>query len=171
MSKAETEVRVVSKKQVGAEMVADRRELRKAKKEGRKSMLSAPKKPPMALNGVDNPIVKEKGLKRALLITIVGKCVKDGKLDLEKACGVVRASGILYKAGWKDENPTDPLTQGEWSGQSYVRFSTKPEGKVYAQKHAEKVAKCEAFADQLLAAYREEREAMKATDAQAVAKK
>ena len=141
--------RQVTKQEIGKEIKAGVVEAKK----GNKAKFKAPPAPPVALNGVENPMIGKKGLKRALAVAIVGLCTNDGKVDETKAGIIIRTSGILYKAGYTEEEPTEELTTSEWSGRPYARFVTStPEGKVYVKKHPEKVEKCVAFAKELVAA-------------------
>jgi hypothetical protein len=144
--------RKVTKEQVAGEVKAEATEAKAAKKVGRKAQVSPPPPPMLELDGVANPLVAMKGMKRALLVAICLQCKRaDGTLDEEKARLLVRASGICYKAGYSKDNPTDTLTQNEWSGRPYVKFFTNDvEGKVYADKHGDKLEKVIPFAQKLV---------------------
>jgi len=153
-----SEVRNVTKEEVGKEIIKERKKVRKAEKSGERILLTPPPPPPISLKDVPNPLIESKGLKRALAVAIVAECTRDGKFDEVRAGLMVRSSGILFKAGYKENAETNPLTQSEWSGRPYVRFVTNTsEGKVYMEKFSEKVEKCKAFAHELLQAYKEER--------------
>lgn len=139
-------------KQISAEVKADVKEMKGSAKAGKKLALTLPPPPPVKIGDVTNPIIEKRGLKRALVVAIVQLCQKkDGSgIDKIKAQALVRASGIPYKSGYKEDNPSDPLTQSEWSGAPYVRFATdNVEGKVYGEKHKEKVEACHPFAKAL----------------------
>lgn len=153
-----SEVRSVTKEEVGKEIVKEKKKIKKAEKKGERVVLTPPPAPPINLNNVSNPIIESKGLKRALAVAIVAECTHDGKFDETRAGLMVRASGILFKAGYKEGAETNPLTQSEWSGRPYVRFVTNTsEGKAYIEKFPEKVEKCKSFARELAQAYKEER--------------
>jgi hypothetical protein len=153
-----SEVRSVTKEEVGKEIVKEKKKIKKAEKKGERIVLSPPPAPPINLNNVSNPIIESKGLKRALAVAIVAECTHDDKFDETRAGLMVRASGILFKAGYKEGAETNPLTQSEWSGRPYVRFVTNTsEGKAYVEKFPEKVEKCKNFAHELAQAYKEER--------------
>lgn len=163
-----SEVRNVTKEEVGKEIVKDKKKIKKAEKKGERAILTPPPLPPVKLGDVANPIIESKGLKRALVVAIVNECTHEGKLDEVRAGIMVRVSGILYKAGYKEEAATNPLTQSEWSGRPYVRFVTNTsEGKAYVEKFPEKVDKCKDFAHQLNLAYKEERAKQKELEKQA----
>jgi hypothetical protein len=139
--------RIVSTKAIGTEVAEGVKESKKAKKENRRVAVTAPPPPPLKLGEVANPIIGNRGLKRALAVAIVKACTHGGKVDEEKAAAMIRSSGILFKSGWDKEKPTDALAGNEWSGKSYVRFATSTaEGKAYPEKHKEKVIPCVPFA-------------------------
>jgi len=144
----------VSEKQLGKEMVAEKKEFKKVHPK-----LTPPPAPPVKLGDAENPIVGNRGLKRALVIAIAKACTnKENQIDLDKAAILIRASGIIYKSGWTQDKPTDELTTSEWSGRPYAKFAVSAFGKVYEGKFPEKVEKCSKFARALLHAYREERQ-------------
>lgn len=146
--------RKVSAEQVGAEIKADAAKVEVAAKKGKKATLSPPPAPPVELNGVVNPIVGNKNLKRALAVAIVMQCKKtDGTIDEGKASLLVRASGICFKSGYSKDNPTDTLTTSEWSGHPYANWAANnPQGKAYPTKFPDKLEKCVPFAKELAAA-------------------
>ena len=153
MSKNKTkgeETRNVTSEEVKQDVV---QEVAVSKKEGKKAKFSSPPKPPVVLDGVKNPITEQLGLKRALATAIAFQCVKDGKLMVDEVASLIRHSGILYKAGYKEEEPTPELCQGEWSGKSYARWAGK-NGKNYELKFGDKVEKCREFAEKLTAMVR-----------------
>jgi hypothetical protein len=164
-------MRNVTKEEVGKEIVGEKKKIKKAEKKGERAVLTPPPPPPINLNNTPNPIIESKGLKRALAVAIVAECTHGDKFDETRAGLMVRASGILFKAGYKEDAATNPLTQSEWSGRPYVRFVTNTnEGKVYSEKFPEKVEKCKGFAHQLLQAYKEERARQKEAKADIEAK-
>ena len=146
--------RTVTKEQLGAEVKADEKKVKVAKATKTRLTLTPPPAPPVKLGDVENPILAKRGLKRALAVAIVRACTHthDGvkKVNSARAAILIRASGIIYKAGWKPEHATDLLTQNEWAGRPYERWAeTSPIGKIYSEKHPEKVKVCEAFAKAL----------------------
>jgi hypothetical protein len=144
--------RKVSAEQVAGEVKAEGTEMKKAKKEGRKAQLAPPPAPPIELDGIPNPLIGNKNMKRALAVAIVLQCKKeDGKVDESKAGLLIRASGICFKAGYTKDAPTDTLTQSEWSGRPYANWATNnPQGQAYPSKFPEKLEKCVPFAKVLV---------------------
>lgn len=143
-------VRSLTTKQAGKEVVEGTKAVKEANKNKTRLSISAPPAPPLKVGEVANPIIGNRGLKRALTVAIVKVCTHGGKVDEAMAGIMIRTSGILYKSGYTNEAHTDALASNEWSGKSYTRFVTStPEGKVYLEKHKEKVDKCMAFAKAL----------------------
>ncbi len=148
-TKTDEPTRVVGKGELQKTVAAETKELKTAKVEKRRAQISPPPAPMVKVGEVTNPIIGNRGLKRALTIAIVGACTKEGKTDEMRAGLLIRASGVLWKAGYTEEAATDKLASNEWSGKSYARFATTPEGKNYLVKFPEKVEKCVAFAKAL----------------------
>lgn len=152
--------KALTTKEAGTEMVKDSKIVKAAAVKKERAKLTPPPPPPVKIGEVENPIIGNKNLKRAMAVAIVMACTrhtKDGdKVDEAKACMCIRLSGIPYKSGWKADAETEALTQNEWGGRPYARFVTNtPEGKNYKEKHPEKVKKCEAFAKALKHAFDE----------------
>jgi hypothetical protein len=148
------DARLVTKDQLGKEVIADEKKVKTAKATKTRLTLTPPPAPPVKLGDVPNPILEKRGLKRALAVAIVKACThtRDGvsKVDEARAALLIRASGILYKAGWKEDAHTDLLTQNEWAGRPYCRWAVNtPTGKVYPTKHEDKVKVCAPFAKML----------------------
>ena len=125
----------------------------KAEKKTREAV-TAPPAPPVKIGEVENPIIGNNGLKRALSIAIAIACCKGDKLDektfdVKKAALAVRTSGILYKQGYKPESETETLVKPELSGLPYARWAFK-NAKSFASKHPEKLEKMKPFVDALL---------------------
>jgi hypothetical protein len=154
------EARNVTKAEVAKEVKAEAKQVEKAESKGKKAKFSPPPPPPISLNGVENPLIASRGLKRALTVAIVDLCRnKDGSVNENKAALLIRASGILFKAGYTNDEPTDELCTSEWSGKPYARFATNTTvGKVYAQKHPDKVERVMAFAKALVSSAEEEQQ-------------
>ena len=150
-SKLETKEELIAKvkkeKKEGTKVVQEKEK----KEQNSRSKVTPPPPPPVSLDGVVNPIVGSKGLKRALAVAICMECMVDGKVDEVKAASAIRKSGILYKAGYEENNKTDELTDSEWSGLPYARFCTNTaDGQIYPKKHPEKIEKCKLFAKALV---------------------
>ncbi len=147
--KVDEATRHITKADLSKTVHAETKELKAAKTEKRRVQISAPPAPMVKVGDVVNPIIGNRGLKRALTIAIVNACTKDGKTDEMRAGLLIRASGVLWKSGYTEEVVTDKLASNEWSGKSYARFATTVEGKNYISKFPEKVEKCVAFAKAL----------------------
>lgn len=166
--------RDITKAEAGKEVATELKKSKEAKAIGKRVKMTPPPAPPVKLGEVVNPILEKKSLKRALTCAIVKLCTRtrEGKLvvDEEKAGLMVRTSGILFKAGWKEEAHTDALVQSEWTGRPYVRFITNTtDGKVYEEKHPEKVKACMPFAKELKEAVDKEHAKVEAAPAPAAA--
>lgn len=146
----EPATRALTTKQAGKEVAEGTKEAKKAEKAKTRLSISAPPPPPLKVSDVPNPIIGNRGLKRALAVAIVKVCTHGGKVDEVKAGMMIRVSGILFKSGYDNEHHTDALASNEWSGKSYARFVTSTaEGKAYMEKFSEKVEKCMPFAKAL----------------------
>lgn len=146
-NKDEVQPLVTTKAELHKVVKGEAKELVAAKTEKRRAQITPPPPPMIKIGEVANPIIGNRGLKRALAVAIVHQCTTDKKVDEMRAGLLIRASGILYKAGFTEEAATDKLASNEWSGKSYARFVTNtPEGKNYNTKFPEKVEKCVAFA-------------------------
>lgn len=142
--------REMTAKQAGTEVATEMKKDQVAVAKKEKRTISPPPAPPVKLGDTPNPLIAKRGLKRAMVVAIAKICThtKDGKhvIDVVKAVNMIRTSGILYKAGYTDEAKTNPLIQSEWSGYPYLRFVTNtPVGKVYEEKHPEKIKECLPF--------------------------
>ena len=147
----------MTKTEAGKEVVSEVKAHEKAKATRTRAVVSAPKPPPVKIHDVENPIVANKSLKRALAVAIVATCTHGEKVDIEKAAAMIRTSGILFKAGYTKEAPTDALSKSEWSGKPYARWVTNtPEGKVFPEKFPEKLKLVKPFAKVLKEAVEEE---------------
>jgi hypothetical protein len=144
-----SDVRHITTKEAGKEVVKDTKDMKKALREGRKVVVSAPPPPPVKFGDVTNPLIGNRGLKRALAVALVQFCrTKEGGVDELKLAAMIRVSGICYKSGYSEEKITDLLTQNEWSGRPYSRWASA-NVKGYSEKHKEKVDKCNNFAQAL----------------------
>ena len=157
------DARLVTKDQLGKEVIADEKKVKTAKATKTRLTLTPPPAPPVKLGDVPNPILEKRGLKRALAVAIVKACThtRDGvsKVDEARAALLIRASGILYKAGWKEDAHTDLLTQNEWAGRPYCRWAAQSStGKIYPVKHEDKVKICTPFAKMLKSVVDEEQQ-------------
>jgi len=117
--------------------------VKKAKKERKaRESAPAPEKLLPTANGVANPIVENRRLKRAMAVALA-TLVKEPK----ELAGFVREAGIPFKQVQSREQykNADLLAKNEWSGMPYAKWALQ-NGKGYYAANEDKVAVCMKFA-------------------------
>lgn len=125
---------------IDREKVAKVKKLKKERKA--RESAPAPEKLIPTVNGVANPIVENRRLKRAMAVALATLVKEPSKL-----AGFVREAGIPFKQVQSREHykNADLLAKNEWSGMPYAKWALQ-NGKSYRDLNEDKVAVCMKFA-------------------------